>query len=521
MKKPSLVLLAKTDKSEATASKFVCRDTKQTLFTNVAKEALSPFSGASFLRKSPKTVTLDKELVASYEVIATCPSCETEWLASQDFIKSHSSFHCVVCNEQLETNVEANMTMKQEEADALYADDLDIIINDDVCEEILPESTEEEAMKMSYNSEGEPDENAVEITQPIEDCEEEAMDHMKSSKMMEAETETLQVSEEPKVVVIEINNPESVVVAPEEVTEDALPDELSEQAPELISEEGIETPEDAYEANLTYNLAHLLNKPEYANQIELIASTLNKEAPAFYIAVNSVPVAVAEFAKASEAVRAMFSDADLVLRSLQVTLSNSTNEEGSIALKDFGIRPIVVPVISEKAAVASNVAKITRELTAAFKKKEAEMFNVWRESFSTAALMYCKGLQKKTTIGKQKSLITKASLIETLKSVGINNADLIVEEAFKRGIQRDYGVIVEEALSLYSKTPEARKEVRDFVADAEYTAAASLASDQATVSEAQDLVPSINVKHQSLSSVNEDFGSAMAFLKGSIHSRAI
>lgn len=491
MKKTSLVLLAKTDKTEATANKFVCKDTKKILFTNVASEALSPFSGNSFLSKSSKTTQIDTEAFKDLKEVASCPTCETTWLASAAFVEAHENFHCVVCNEELKTTEATQEIVQAEEAD--------ILINDN---ETPKETLEEEVKEIN-------EETFPEAGEEIKD--------------EGAEVKADILDETPSTLVIEINNPESVVVAPEEITPEELPEELSEEVPEALLEdsvEGIETPEEVFEANLSYNLAHLLTKAEYADKVELVASTLNKETPSFYLMVNSIPVAVAEFAQASEVVKSMFSDSELVLKSLQVTLSNSTNEEGSLALKDFGIRPIVVPVISEKAAVASNVAKIARELTASFKKKEAEMFNIWRESFSTAALLYCKNLQKKSSTGKQKSLITKASLIETIKAVGINNADVIVEEAFKRGIQRDYSVIVEEALSLYSKTPEARKEVRDFVSDADYQSSVSLASDQAPVSEAVEAEG--NVTHyKTISSHSEDIGSIMASLKNAVHSRAI
>lgn len=516
MKKLSLVLLAKTDKPSTVANKFVCSDTKQTLYTNVSDEALSPFTGASFLKKSSKEVDLDKESVSTYKEVATCPSCETSWLASKDFIEANASFHCVVCNEQLSID-EKEVAPITEEISA-DGEDLDIIINDS------EETAEEEEVAPEV----------VEIKEEVEAAAEECVDEVKAEDAPSEEKsdeEVVEVKEEEKVeaneleaptVVIEINSPESVVVAPEELNAEELPEELTESLPEeAVNEQGFDIPEQIYTANLSYNLAHLLTKAEYKDKVELIASTLNKENPSFYIAVNSIPVAVAEFAKASDAVKAMFTDHDLVLRSLQVTLSNSSKEEGSLALKDFGIRAITTPIISETAAVASNVVKTTKALSTAFKKKEAEMFNIWRESFSTAALMFCKNLQKKNTTGKQKSLITKASITETLKAVGIQNAELIVEEAFKRGIQRDYGVIVEEALSLYSKTPEARKEVRDFVADAEYQASASLASDQATASKTQVVTKSVTHQANTSEVKSDGIGAIMASLREGIRSRAI
>lgn len=533
MKNTSFVLLAKTKKSNVEATKFICSETKQAIFTNVSEEPISPFTGASFLKKTARKTFLDKEDLASYKEVATCPSCKTVWAASKDFIEENSHFNCVVCNESL------TVAEYEEEPKEAVVEDITINENQDTVapmeykegaetseepNEVIQELVEEVIETIKEESEEEITKEEIKevieetVDEVLEGTEAEETEESTSEESAEPSEEICAAEVEDLVITIETNDPESVVIVPEEVESIELPEELTEQLEEqAINEQGFDIPEKIYTSNLTYNLANLLTKEEYRDKVEFIASTINKENPSFYIAVNSIPVAVAEFKKASEAVQAMFSDHDLVLRSLQVTLSNSNKEESNLCLKDFGIRPIVVPVISNKAAIANNVAKAVRDAQAVFKKKEAEMFNVWRESFSTATLMYCKNLQKKSADGKSKSLITKASITETLKSAGVTNADMIVEEAFKRGIQRDYGVIVLEALSLYSKTPEARKEVRDFVTDADYQGTATLASIQATDSEQSKIVT--DVKHQSVSSASDDIGNALAFLKGSIQSR--
>lgn len=272
-------------------------------------------------------------------------------------------------------------------------------------------------------------------------------------------------------VAIEINNPESVVIAPDELHTDDLPEELSET---LTLEDVLTNP------NVTYNLAHLLTKAEYSDSVELVASSLDEnKTPSYYLMVKQTPVAVAEFKNASEEIQAMFSDRDTYMRALQVVLSSSESQETIAHLKNFGIRPIIVPVIKEQAALKSKIVAATRALEKAYKEKEAQMFNNFRESFTTAAVMYCKNLQEHSSLEHKKSLISKALLTDTLKTANIANASVLVEEAFKKGILNDYAVIVEEALSLYSKTPEARHEVKNFVIKASYKDEASLDSNQA------------------------------------------
>ena len=538
MKIPSLILLAKTNKKEVVANRLVCRDTKKAVYSNIVKEAISPFSGESFLKALDKSVTLDEQTLASLKDAGACPACDTVLVASEKFLESNPKFHCVICNEEMKAPIieedvivindnpaEVQDSVVEESKECMSEEE--IVIVDDLPEAPAAEEPKEEEkvvecaeeIKEVEAKEASEEEVKEEIEEPkaeevapeaLEEVKEEIKDAVKEEIKEEIKEELKEEITTPageEKVVIEINSPESVVVAPEELKAEELPEELHEVL-EGVNEQGFDIPESIYTADLTYNLAHLLTKADYQDKIELVASSINEEAPVYYLMVNSIPVAVAEFSNASEAVKAMFSDKDLVMKSLQVTLANCEAAETNLRLKDFGVRAITTPVISEKAAVASNLVKAARALEENYKKKEAEMFNVWRESFSTAALMYCKNLQKKSSLGKTKSLITKASITETLRSVGIQNADLIVEEAFKRGIQRDYAVIVEEALSLYTKTPEARKEVRDFVADADYSASASLDSDEAKSVE--------HSAHESVSSVVEDSEVDVASLIGAI-----
>jgi hypothetical protein len=369
-------------------------------------------------------------------------------------------------------------------------DDLVIVINDN-------DLTQEEPSK----EESPKDELKEDIKEEIQ--EEPSKEEEAKMATCESDEVSNEAGKTEQTVEIEINNPESVVIAPEELNTDDLPNELAEE---------LNSPEEIYSPTLTYNLAHLLTKESYQDKIELVASSLNETTPSYYVMVKQIPVAVAEFKNATAEVQSIFSDRETFMRSLQLVLANCGNTEFKQKLSDFGVRSITAPVISNKAAVASNVVKATRSLEKAFKKKEEVMFNTFRESFSTATVMYCKNLQKKSSLGKQKSLISKALLIDTLKSVNIANASVLVEEAFKKGIFNDYGVIFEEALSLYTKTPEARKEVIDFVTAANYQADSALDSNQATEATC--------VASNRVSSV-EDVTFDLALVRNAITSRSI
>jgi hypothetical protein len=281
-------------------------------------------------------------------------------------------------------------------------------------------------------------------------------------------------------VSIEINDPESVIIAPEDLDVSQIPSELHETLDSLP-----ETVEEALQdKQLSYNLANLLADDRYSDSIELVASSVREELPTYYLMVKHVPIATASFQRASDGVKAIFTDRNLFMQSLHTALTACESQETNFRLKDFGIKAISAPIITKKAAVASNVVKATKALQDVYEAKEKQMFNDFREAFSTAAVMYCKNLQEKSSLGHKKSLSTKAILNEALKSVGIQNSEVLIEEAFVKGILRDYATIFEEALSLFKKTPDARKEVRDFVNQAAYKADSALVSNTAQKTEA-------------------------------------
>lgn len=267
--------------------------------------------------------------------------------------------------------------------------------------------------------------------------------------------------------------PEDATIAPESVEEMILP-------------EGLEAPEEKEESYDKYNLATLLNKAEYKDKIELVLSSLENSNPCYYILVNRSPVAMAEFKNASEEVKALFADSDTFGKAFIAALDNMPQTEATASLKNFGVKPIMAPVVSKKSVIAYSVKKIEKKLEASFKKREQDMFATWQQCFSTALVASCKGL-KRSSDGKAKNLVVKATLVDTMKSVGIQNANVLVEEAFKRGIQRDFGHIVEEALSLYQGTPEKREAWAMMVGEADYAQDNSLVSIQASASNVSSL----------------------------------
>jgi hypothetical protein len=283
-------------------------------------------------------------------------------------------------------------------------------------------------------------------------------------------------------------NSEEVTKAPEAIDEMELPEGLEEPIQENI--------EESYDK---YNLATLLNKAEYKDKIELVLSSLENSNPCYYILVNRSPVAVAEFKNASEEVKALFADANVFSSAFIAALDGLAQTEATASLKNFGIKPIMAPVVSKKAVIAYNVKKIQKKLEASFKKREQDMFATWQQCFSTALVASCKGL-KRSSDGKAKGLVVKATLADTMKSAGIQNASMIVEEAFKRGIQRDFGHIVEEALSLYQGTPEKREAWATMVGEADYAQDNSQISIQASGNNAcsQDQKETLVVKSSTL-----------------------
>lgn len=515
----SNVLIAKTKTAKAvTTAKFECTETGDYLYTNVRVEPISPFTGEAHLKSIGTFKKFNLDNIASLKEVASCKNCDTTWLASAAFIDGHDSFHCVVCNTELDVAV----------ADDQYADDAEIELEDEDNFEIEIQDGIEELEEAVIEDDLEP-ETTDEAIITLDTEEKELTVQLPESATEEVQEAIQEVLEEaiPEIIEEGIQIIEDVDAAKEASEEDtSLPTEEEEmelptELTEFVSMDQLPaTPGEVISKRLlTANLATLLNKKEYKDKIEIVTSSTSDNIPKYYLMVNSIPVAVAEFEKASEAVQSIFSNPELFSKSLVLALETST-EESDTPLKDFGIHAITAPIVNASAALTYNVHKAISSMQATFKEKEKEMFNVWRESFTTATLLLCKGLLKTNAEGKPRSLVTKASLTDTLKATGISNADIIVEEAFKKGIQRDYGVIVEEALSLYAKTPEARQEVRDFVADAKYQGDAVFAFAQANINK-EPAISEVNKHQTAASKSNSDLGSILSSLTNSIRARSI
>ena len=497
--KSQFVLVANSKKSTS-IKKYICKDTGQTVFTNVSNKAISPFTGASYLEPSKlaTTASLDKNDLAKYKVISKCKDCTTEWKANKAFALTHDHFNCLVCNAELEV-VENPEELEQVIQDAIEEEinkeeqspteemqnmvesidnmdddqeieiDLDGYEPEDVNEDEVEieeshaedgDTTEEELEEMY-----EPEEGVISITDEGEDTE----------QQIELEEPTEEPTEESEKEESEFEEKEGVEVTPENVDEVKVESETAEDevsAPETAEEmelpKELEEPEDKEsEASLNFNLATILNKKEYQDKIEFVMSSLDETSPLYYILVNKTPVAKAEFKKASESVKSFFIKPEIFVEAFLATLSEFKSGDKTKSLNEFGVSPIVVPTISQKSVVAYHIGKEKKKLQASFKEKEKEMLSKFKQSFSIAALLACKG-QSLDEESRGKSLLTKAFLTESLRQSGINGSEALIEESFKRGIIKDFGPIVSAAWALYEKPAEFRDEMARYAQVASY-----------------------------------------------------
>lgn len=485
-KTKSYVLVAKKKgATKAVLSKFACSDSKNTVFSNLdtRSKIVSPFGATSYLvsKKQIESSVLDSKDISVFKTVAKCDDCGTHWVASSDFKKDHKNFNCMICASELEvieSPEDMNELVQDIVEDEMYENAEEGVETINELEDMIEESETDEEYEITLE-----DETPEAVEAPAEESENQGLvDHdIVQSENEEVEPALEEETETPAEEVEEQTEESNTDMSAEMETCDAEETEDQTMAPESVEEmdlpEALE--ENKEESSDKFNLATLLNKAEYKDKLELVLSSLDVNNPAYYILVNRSPVATAEFASASEEVKSFFTDADMFAKAFIAALDGIEQTEANISLKNFGVKPIMAPIVSDKAAVAYNVNKIQKRLEASYKKKQEDMFATWQQCFSTAVVAACKGL-KKTSDGKTKSLTVKAMLVDTLKSVGIQNANLLVEEAFKKGIQRDFGHIVEEALSLYQGTPEKREAWASMVSESNYQAEPAPISIQAS-----------------------------------------
>ena len=427
-----------------------------TVLSNADIEASSPVDGTEMTVKSPATETFDAATLAKqFVTVASCPHCATQLMASASMADAidvaEADLHCVTCStpvvrdidvEKLTSALAAEYTDDSAEdegsdadaedegsdADAADADDEE---SDDEVDDAASESDEEAA------SEG------AQAPAPVAAAPEAAP----AAEAPAADA----VTADPAPVAAAPEAPAAVVADPAPAVADAPALAADEADPDSESDADADASSDSDDAASESDEEAADRLVDWATaRVEVVASADGSK----HVFAENLPVGRCVEAKASEAIRARWSD-DVFKQAFLTTAKSGA------ALAQFGFEPYAYKIDGSR-AIRAAVHRAEALATARAEREIAHSHGVVDQSVKTAALASIKGVYPDLKCP------VRDGLVSALNRLGVADAGRVVDAQFAAHASAWFDGVFEKAAELQKKSDEARNEVVQFVATASY-----------------------------------------------------